>query len=530
MTVMLVIAAASIAQIRELENGDILIADFEGETYGDWKVEGTAFGNGPVRGTLEGQMEVFGFKGKGLVNSFLGGDEPTGKLISPEFTLDKDFVNFLIGGGGDMKRTFMRLMVLWDDEWHLFRIATGPNKEPGGSEELAWESWDVSEEIGATARIEIIDDASGGWGHINVDHIVLSDSSFVTILPDHEREITITDNYMHFPVDTEARQRLVKVQKDMKSVREFQIRLAEGEPDFWVYLEIHDFIGETLTLSTEQKRSDSGNLFDRITTRNEPKNHETFYTEKLRPQFHYSNPRGWNNDPNGMVYYKGEYHLFYQRNPFGWPWGNMTWGHAVSTDMMHWKNLPDALHPDAMGTMFSGTGKVDTFNSSGFRAGEEDPILLFYTAAGGTNPWSKGVPFTQCVAYSNDRGRTFTKWEGNPIIGHIRGGNRDPKVLWHEPSKKWVLVLYIEEEEMAFFNSDDLKHWTETSRIKGFHECPELFELPVDGDKSNMKWVLYGAPGNYQIGSFDGKTFTPEGPNRRYNFGNAFYALSLIHI
>ncbi len=130
-----------------------------------------------------------------------------------------------------------------------------------------------------------------------------------------------------------------------------------------------------------------------------------------------------------MVYYEGEYHLFYQRNPFGWAWGNMTWGHAVSKDMLHWKSLSDALHPDAMGTMFSGTGLVDKNNSGGFKTGDEDPILLFYTSAGGTNPWSKGVPFTQSLAYSNDRGRTWTKYEGNPIVEHIRGGNRDPKVF-----------------------------------------------------------------------------------------------------
>lgn len=268
-------------------------------------------------------------------------------------------------------------------------------------------------------------------------------------LENFTREIDITQDFLHFPVQMDAPKRMVKLQRDGESLREFEIQFATGEPDFWVYLETHEFQGESLALVIEQRRYEPSNILESVSAGPEPKNFDTFYTEKLRPQFHYSSPRGWNNDPNGMVYYDGEYHLFYQRNPFGWDWGNMTWGHAVSTDMLHWENLPDALHPDASGTMFSGTAVIDKDNVSGFKTGDEDPIILFYTSAGGTNPWSKGVPHTQSIAYSNDRGRTFTKYAGNPVVDFIRQGNRDPKVLWHEPTQQWCMVLFLGEGEVG---------------------------------------------------------------------------------
>jgi sucrose-6-phosphate hydrolase SacC (GH32 family) len=226
-----------------------------------------------------------------------------------------------------------------------------------------------------------------------------------------------------------------------------------------------------------------------------------------------------------MVYYDGEYHLFYQHNPFGWPWGNMTWGHAVSTDLVHWTELGDAIHPDRLGTIFSGSAVIDHDNTTGFQTGDEKPLVCIYTSAGGTNPWSEGQPFTQSLAYSNDRGRTFTVYDGNPVQGHINGGNRDPKVIWHEPTDQWVIVLYLDDQRMGFFTSKDLKSWKLQSEVKPFHECPELFELPVDGDEDNKKWVLYGASGDYYVGKFDGKKYIPEGEEpTRYHYGNCFYA------
>jgi sucrose-6-phosphate hydrolase SacC (GH32 family) len=202
----------------------------------------------------------------------------------------------------------------------------------------------------------------------------------------------------------------------------------------------------------------------------------------------------------------------------------MTWGHAVSTDMIHWTELGDAIHPDHLGTIFSGSAVVDTNNTAGFQTGDEKVIVCIYTSAGGRNPMSKGQPFTQSIAYSNDRGRTWTLYDGNPILGHIEGSNRDPKVIWHTPTDQWVMALYLDKSVMAFFTSKDLKSWQFQSKIKSFHECPELFALPVDGDKTKEKWILYGGSGEYLLGHFDGKEFKSETDPIKFHHGNCFYA------
>jgi fructan beta-fructosidase len=501
---------------------DILIADFEGPSYGSWQVEGEAFGPGPAKGTLPDQMAVSGYEGEGLVNTYYHGDGTTGTLHSESFEIERKYINFLIGGGKNPGETCMNLLI---DE-RIVRTATGPNDRPGGSEELHWESWEVSEYIGRTAKIEIVDEHTGGWGHINVDHIYQSDVRAVSVssVSGKERSFRLTKKYLNFPVDNSAEQRLVSLIIDGKVLREFEISLAGGREDYWVFLDVSEFKGERALLKIQRYDSVKATGFDKVFQADSFPGQDEVYTEKLRPQFHFSSRRGWNNDTNGMVYYDGEYHMFYQHNPFGWPWGNMTWGHAVSTDMIYWKELGDAIHPDELGTIFSGGAVVDKNNSADFKTGDEDVIVCFYTSAGGTNPWSEKEPFTQSIAYSNDRGRTFSKYEGNPIIGHIRGGNRDPKVIWHEPTQRWVMVLYVEESDMDFFTSTDLKNWTKTSRLKSFHECPELFELPVDGDENNKKWVIYGAAADYFIGSFDGKEFKAETKGITFNHGNAFYA------
>ncbi len=204
----------------------------------------------------------------------------------------------------------------------------------------------------------------------------------------------------------------------------------------------------------------------------------------------------------------------------------MHWGHAISTDMVHWNELADALHPDGIGTMFSGTAVVDYKNTSGFKSGKEDVIIAAYTADSPDNE-------VQCIAYSNDKGRTFTKYEGNPVIDtKAKWGTknlRDPKLFWHKTSGKWIMVLF-EKTGMSFYNSDNLKDWAFQSHILGFWECPEFFELPVDGNTRNTKWVLYGASGTYMLGSFDGKKFIPETDKLRYFSGNMYAAQTFNNI
>ena len=251
------------------------------------------------------------------------------------------------------------------------------------------------------------------------------------------------------------------------------------------------------------------------------------YNERLRPQFHFSPKKGWTNDPNGLVFYKGEYHMFFQHNPFDVKWGNMTWGHAVSPDMVHWTQLDDALHPDSMGTMFSGSAVVDWNNTAGFEKGGEKTIVLIYTAAGGTSPESAGHPFTQCIAYSTDRGRTFTKYSGNPVVPNIVGSNRDPKVTWHAPTRKWVMALFLDGTTYGFLSSPDLKNWTliETMSVPDTRECPDFFEIAVEDEPGRKKWVWTGANGNYLVGEFDGKRFAPEVMTQPLHKGTNYYAV-----
>lgn len=253
---------------------------------------------------------------------------------------------------------------------------------------------------------------------------------------------------------------------------------------------------------------------------------EDLYNEKYRPRFHFTAKQNWLNDPNGLMYYKGEYHLFFQHNPSGINWGNMTWGHAISEDMVHWNQIDNAIYPDELGTIFSGSGVVDWNNTTGFQTGEEKPLICIYTSAGGTSDESKGQPFTQSIAFSNDRGRTWTKYDKNPVLGHIIGSNRDPKVIWHKPTEKWVMALYLDGNDYALFSSPNLKEWTHLSDINlpNTSECPDIFELAVDGDPNNKKWVFWGANGNHYIGTFDGRIFNPESELLRTDFGANFYA------
>lgn len=235
-----------------------------------------------------------------------------------------------------------------------------------------------------------------------------------------------------------------------------------------------------------------------------------------RPAFHFTPPLHWMNDPNGMVYYKGEYHLFYQYNPGGNTWGPMNWGHAVSTDLFNWQDLSIALTPDNNGTIFSGSAIVDSANTSGFKSGDEMPIVAVFTSA--------GTHQSQSIAYSNDKGRNWTKYANNPVLQNPGVNDfRDPKVSWYAAQNKWVMSLAAG-NKISFYSSPDLKNWTWESDfgdLYGAHggvwECPDLFQIPVEG--TNLKkWVLFvsinpggpngGSATQYFIGNFDGKTFT----------------------
>jgi fructan beta-fructosidase len=251
------------------------------------------------------------------------------------------------------------------------------------------------------------------------------------------------------------------------------------------------------------------------------------YSELHRPQFHFSPPSMWMNDPNGMVHYDGEYHLFYQYYPGDTVWGPMHWGHAVSTDLVHWKNLPIALYPDELGYIFSGSAVVDWNNTSGFGKAGKPPLVAIYTYHDAARAKSGSHDHeSQGIAFSNDRGRTWTKYAGNPVLPNARRQQdfRDPKVFWYSPSGQWVMALSAH-DHVEFWGSPDLKRWTYLSAFgqewgahDGVWECPDLVEMKVHGEKGASRWVLIqnlnpggpqgGSGTQYFVGEFDGTHYT----------------------
>ncbi|WP_240512068.1 glycoside hydrolase family 32 protein [Paludifilum halophilum] len=263
------------------------------------------------------------------------------------------------------------------------------------------------------------------------------------------------------------------------------------------------------------------------------KANETQYNEPYRPQYHFTPQKNWMNDPNGLVYYNGEYHLFYQYNPYGDKWGHMSWGHAVSKDLIHWEHLPVALKEDELGMIFSGSAVVDQHDTSGFFDGKSGMVAI-YTSAGETQQ--------QSIAYSKDNGRTWHKYKGNPVIPNPGIKDfRDPKVFWHDKTDQWVMALAAG-DRIQFYTSKNLKNWSFASEFganQGAHggvwECPELFQLPVKGNPDETKWVLQvdinpgavagGSGGQYFVGEFDGKKFTTDQKDVQWvDYGKDFYA------
>ncbi|WP_405535842.1 GH32 C-terminal domain-containing protein [Streptomyces sp. NBC_00075] len=246
------------------------------------------------------------------------------------------------------------------------------------------------------------------------------------------------------------------------------------------------------------------------------------YSETYRPQFHFTPEKNWMNDPNGLVYYQGEYHLFYQYNPNGNSWGDMSWGHAVSTDLVHWTELPLALSYDDNEMVFSGSAVVDRDNTTGFGTTENPAMVAIYTSHNSTT----GIQ-AQSLAYSTDRGRTWTKYQGSPVLDIGSRDFRDPKVQWYAPTNSWLMTVSMSaEHKVRFYSSKNLKDWQLQSEFGpagatgGVWECPDLFPLAVDGDETKTKWVLVvninpggiagGSAAQYFVGDFDGTRFTAE--------------------
>jgi sucrose-6-phosphate hydrolase SacC (GH32 family) len=384
---------------------------------------GEAFGKGPAHGAeMLRKLEIENSPDLALASSEIDGDAPQGRLTSPEFKIQRAYISFLIAGGDYEHHTCLNLLI----DRKIVRSATGWR-----SDRLVPASWDVSAFRGKRARIEIVDEASGDWGHINVD------------------EILQTDSPRRLPVVTEP-----------------------------------------------------------------------LYKEALRPQFHFTarqwtmdrlNPRerqeGWLNDLNGLIFYEGEYHLFAQR------W-NKCWIHAVSRDLVRWRELEPAFWEEKLDSgVQSGSCVIDYNNTSGLSTDKKRPPMVVF--------WSRNDNRSQCLSYSLDRGRTWKHYEKNPLMVFPE---RDPKVFWHEPSKHWVMMMYGE-GKYHIFTSTNLLNWkNENHPIAKSYECPDVFPLPIDGDANKTKWVLIQGNGNYSIGDFDGSEFKGESERRACDIGPNFYA------
>ena len=340
----------------------------------------------------------------------------------------------------------------------------------------------------------------------------------------NEQNIILLDSLKKFlllPVQENAPEGKVNiiVNNEFQLEQNINIRLAREKVDYYVPLDLSAYQGKSVSVDVTGMPASS--LFWK-----EIKLSDTFDSsnrETYRPVYHHTPVYGWMNDPNGMFYKDGVYHLYFQYNPYGSMWGNMTWGHSTSTDLTHWTYEGTAIVPDAWGAIFSGSCVVDKDNTAGFGKGA---VVAFYTSAKST-PW--GDIQSQSMAYSLDNGKTFIKYEHNPILTSTERDFRDPKVFWYAPGKHWVMMLAVG-QEMQIYSSGNLKEWKKESSfgaMQGAHggvwECPDLVEVAVEGSKEK-KWVLIcnlnpggpfgGSAAQYFVGSFDGKKFVNESPTQ----------------
>jgi sucrose-6-phosphate hydrolase SacC (GH32 family) len=401
---------------------DLPIGHFGETNFGDWQAAGTAFKLGPASDALLPQLEIENARDHRVASSGREGDGPTGTLTSPKFKIARPYISFLIGGGDYEHDTCINLLI----DGKVVKSATGWR-----SNRLIPASWDVSKFLGKRAQIQIVDQASGDWGHINVGQIVQTDKP------------------------------------------------------------------ERMPLVTEP-----------------------LYRETLRPQFHFTarqwtmdrlNPgmqqEGWVNDLNGLIYYDGEYHLFAQR------WAKC-WIHAVSRDLIHWTELEPAFWEEHPGSgVQSGTCVVDYHNTSGLSPDQATPPLIAFFPR-----WDNRG---QCISYSLDHGRTWKFYDKNPILVHPE---RDPKVFWYAPGNHWVMMLYGDSQYHILTSTNLLSWKDEHQPIRDSFECPDFFELPVDGDRNQMKWVLIQGNGKFSIGAFNGTEFKEETGRFPCDVGPNFYA------
>lgn len=317
-----------------------------------------------------------------------------------------------------------------------------------------------------------------------------------------EREFLCTARWLNLAVTERGPKSQIRLKENGRPLMHFRARLAQDAPDFFVAADMESCLGKTVTIEVTDYPGEDP--FAKISLDDRRTGHERIYHEELRPRFHYSAICGWLNDPNGLLYYRGTWFLFAQLNPYFRWCDNMHWQMAVSSDLFHWRDCGLPLRPDERGQKFSGSGIVDKKNVTGLKEGDDDPILLFHTTAGDI--------FTQDLVYSTDGGKTFRAYAHNPILPQLAPANRDPKVIPHPNGSGYLMALYLSGNDYCLLRSADLLHWEKTCTltVPGCVECPDIYEIALDGDPARRKMIFSCAGGEYLVGHMEGDRFVPE--------------------
>jgi len=506
---------------------DLIILDWPNTTYPEnWTIKGYAFG------TRTSNPRV---RQKAAIPTRNQQQYQFGEMISPEFVIEKDFMQVVCSGVYHPTRCAVRLDVNDICVRSCSPESSSGFKKKGQRPATYW--FDLRSLKGETARITVRDEHANGF--LDSVKIVATNrtppadarvvKSATSWLPDYFKT-RISGDYLLVPVGylTGTPLQTVTVEIAGRKKLKTDLPLAFGSIPVAGYLPIYNltgYQGEILKVSFHSYTGhDPAKKSAKILVQREIPGRVISDTD---PAFHIHPWLGMLNDPNGLVYLNGEYHLFHQ---YKYNISACSWAHYVSTDLMYWQERPIALFHDEMGSMHSGSAAVDVMNTSNWQKGDTPLIIAAYTASRGMGGDDKIQ--MQCIAYSDDNGKSFIKYEGNPVIGESeiweKGScnNRDPKIFWYSPTKGmgpdardgfWVMVLY-QDKGHTIFNSYNLKDWKEQSRIYGFRECPELFPLAIDGSPNQVRWIMYGAKGEYHIGSFDGKVFEPETKTKRSMF------------
>ena len=497
----LILLAGTVAFLSSACDKKETLVDFEPGNPSGWMAETGLF----PEELLVSSTETDGHVGAGYLTS--GRDALT--LVSPAFTIRRPYINMLLAGAkGGMMSSNSSVQLLIDGE--PVRTASSISTDPALFE---WVSWDVSEYKGSEASLSLQVPEPRSFGdriiqpaELLVDCIEQSSKMLSDYMEEYHESLVATDKYLLIPAannGTNSRLSVLVGEENILGLPQ-SVRAAADSVEFYIPVDVSRYAGEPVeVVLTGVKKTDA--VYKGI------KLSETMAVgdEPYRPVYHFAPLFGWTNDPNGLVFKDGEWHLSYQANPYGTNHGNMHWGHAVSRDLVHWEQLPAVIAPDDLGSIFSGSAVVDAANTAGFGA---DALVAIYTSAG------RGGQ-RQSIAYSLDNGRTYQKYDGNPVLSDPAQRNfRDPKVSWI--GNQWVMALATG-QTISFYGSKDLKEWEFLSRFgegigshEGVWECPDLIRFQVGGRE---KWVLFvsinpggpwgGSITQYFIGQFDGRRF-----------------------